>query len=112
MGGRVTLFSLINFVIVASVIYLLNIPFGYWRKNVPKKSLQWVLAIHIPVPFIFLFRTLMGFGLETIPLFAVFFFLGQLTGGKLLNRLTSSIEVSSCLVMDIVKLTRSKYIEE
>jgi len=106
------LFNLTNFIIVASVIYILNIPFGYWRKNVPKKSLQWILAIHIPVPFIFLFRTLMGFGLETIPIFAVFFFLGQLTGGKILKKLTSHIEVSSCLIMDLIQLTKTKLIEK
>ena len=40
-------FSIALFV-VALVVFLLNIPFGYWRANVRKFSLQWGLAIHIP----------------------------------------------------------------
>jgi len=37
-------------------VLVLNIPFGYWRANVKRFSLGWVFAIHIPVPFIIVFR--------------------------------------------------------
>jgi hypothetical protein len=39
---------------VAAVVFLLNIPLVYWRAGVKKFSLQWVLAIHLPVPLVVL----------------------------------------------------------
>ncbi len=39
-------------IIVSIIVFSINIPFGYWRANVKKFSLQWILAVHIPVPFI------------------------------------------------------------
>ena len=97
-------FDLIKFLEVGILTFIINLPFGYWRKNVKKGSLQWALAIHVPVPFIFLMRMMAGFGLETIPLFVVFFFTGQLTGGKMLIKMKDKIETTSCLVMDTLRL--------
>ncbi len=37
---------------VAVVVFLINLPFGYWRSRVPTRSRQWFLAIHLPVPFV------------------------------------------------------------
>ncbi len=67
---------------LAIFIFLLNIPFGYWRENTKKFSLQWFMAVHIPVPIIVVTRLLLGIKL-TLSLFAVFvvsFFSGQLLG--------------------------------
>ena len=89
--------------VIGFIIYLLNIPFGYWRGNVKKFSLQWALAIHIPVPFVILLRIYsgMGFALYTYPVLVGGFFLGQYSGNKLfMYRKSQNKELSSCLVMD------------
>lgn len=88
-------------------VLLLNIPFGYWRSNVEKYSLQWVLAIHIPVPFIFIFRIMshVGFHWSTYVFFVTTFFLGQLSGSKVHDSINnySKCPHSSCLVMDVYR---------
>jgi hypothetical protein len=71
--------------IVAAAVLVLNLPFGYWRKNVKKFSLQWFLSVHLPVPFVIAFRVFSGLGwhLITFPVLITAFFLGQFLGGKL-----------------------------
>ncbi len=64
-------------------VFLINLPFGYWRYSTARFSRQWMMAVHIPVPFIFLLRVLSGFGWTVIPLLMISDFLGQLVGGKL-----------------------------
>ena len=81
--------------------FLINIPFGYWRANVKRFSLEWFLSIHIPIPFIILVRIYTGIGFEfiTYPIMIIAFFLGQLAGFKIysyrknqnLNYLSSSL---------------------
>ena len=76
-----------NLIIASILIFLLNIPFGYWRANHKKLTLQWFLAIHIPIPFVVLIRFLfkLGFKLYTYPFIVLSFYLGQLFGAKLYN---------------------------
>ena len=93
--------------IVAFVIFLFNIPFGYWRSNVKKFSLQWVMAIHLPVPFVIALRYASGIGFAfiTYPVLVTAFFLGQFSGSKIKMILINN-EVNplpSCLPCDIVK---------
>lgn len=59
-----------NLLTVAALVFLLNIPFGYWRANVRKFSFPWVLSVHVPVPFVIALRLLsgMGFQLVTFPI--------------------------------------------
>lgn len=63
--------------------FLLNLPFGYARAKSARYSLRWFLYIHVPIPFIFIMRTLTSIELRYIPLFAVAAVVGQLLGGKL-----------------------------
>lgn len=67
---------------IALVVLMLNVPFGYWRAGVRKFSLQWALAIHIPVPFVVLLRVTSGIGYHwtTYPFMIVAFFAGQQLG--------------------------------
>ncbi|MCZ7381346.1 MAG: hypothetical protein O8C64_07235 [Candidatus Methanoperedens sp.] len=65
------------------VVFLINLPFGYWRGKANRFSKQWIMAIHIPIPFIFLLRIFSGFGWTVIPLLMISDFLGQFAGGKL-----------------------------
>ena len=53
---------MIKLTIIALLVFILNIPFGYWRANVKRFSSQWFLAIHLPVPFIIALRILSGIG--------------------------------------------------
>jgi hypothetical protein len=70
---------------LALVVLSLNLPFGYWRGGVPKFSLQWFLAIHLPVPLVAGMRILTGQGwsLTTLPLLVGAFVAGQLLGARL-----------------------------
>jgi len=93
--------------LVAILIVLLNIPFGYWRANVRKFSFQWVLAVHVPVPFVIALRFLfdIGFALYTYPVLVGAFFIGQLLGKLIYDKFSKRFELSatSCLVMDFYR---------
>jgi hypothetical protein len=69
--------------LVATVVLLLNLPFGFWRSRVRKFSLPWMLAVHLPVPLIIALRIYGGIGWRfiTFPVLIGAFFLGQFTGG-------------------------------
>jgi hypothetical protein len=91
---------------VTFFVFVLNIPFGYWRINVKKFSLQWVLAIHIPIPFIISLRLLtpIGFAWYTYIFLVAAFILGQKSGSLLHAYMKQSCsQASSCLVMDLYK---------
>ncbi len=100
-----------NLILISIIVFILNIPFGYWRANVKQFSVQWFLAIHIPVPFIILFRLYSGVGFEPITYIVFFsaFLLGQLKGIRIFERMkaTSVMPLTSCLVMDILKSRNS-----
>lgn len=92
-------------------VLILNLPFGYWRANVKKYSLQWALAIHVPVPIVVAIRfySQIGFALYTYPVLVAAFFTGQFLGVKIyLNRKENfSKYLSSCLVMDIIRSSKN-----
>jgi hypothetical protein len=70
---------------VALIVFLLNVPFGYWRARVKKFSLQWILAIHLPIPLVVLLRlnSGIGFAFITSPILVGAFFAGQYVGAML-----------------------------
>ena len=96
-----------NLTLVALAIFLFNIPFGYWRANVKKFSFQWVLSVHIPVPFIIFLRIYsnIGFALYTYPVLVGAFFMGQLAGKYLFTKRKTlgQSPLTSCLLMDLVR---------
>lgn len=98
-----------NLILVTIFVFVLNLPFGYWRANVPKYKLQWALAIHIPVPFIIIARVYsnIGFELYTYPILVGAFFLGQVAGKYLYSKRKSlgCTPITSCLIMDLVRQT-------
>ncbi len=92
--------------VVGLVVYIVNLPFGYWRANAPRFSLQWVLAVHVPVPVAVLLRLWAGLGwrIAYIAPMVACFFAGQFTGGLLRRRLAArGWSQSSCLVMDAIR---------
>jgi hypothetical protein len=96
-------------VLISILVFVINIPFGYWRSNVKSFSLQWFLAIHIPVPFIIALRLVseIGFSWYTYVFLVTAYFLGQKTGSVLMKRIHRICQqASSCLVMDIMRCVR------
>ncbi|MFZ5432971.1 MAG: hypothetical protein ACOZB3_04275 [Calditrichota bacterium] len=71
--------------LIAALVLLINIPCGMWRSRVRRYSIQWILAVHLPVPLIILMRIYSGLGWrwETFPVLVGAFFLGQFTGGRI-----------------------------
>ncbi|HLC16020.1 MAG TPA: hypothetical protein VJL89_07315 [Thermodesulfovibrionia bacterium] len=96
---------------VLVMIFIINVPFGYWRANVKRRSAQWFLAIHIPVVFVVTLRIYSGLGwhLKTMPIMVGSFFFGQLIGGQILKLWKRYVKIpaTSCLVMDLIKMTNT-----
>lgn len=97
----------LNLFFAAILVFVLNIPFGYWRSNVRKFSLQWILAIHLPVPIIVLLRETMqlGYHWTTYPIMIFAFFTGQSAGKLIYNYFSCRPDKfpGSCLIMDLVR---------
>ena len=91
---------------IGFIVYLLNIPFGYWRSNVKKLSGQWFLAIHIAVAIVIALRLIshLGFAWYTYIVMVAAFFLGQQTGTLVIKRIRKTCDhVTSCMVLDIYR---------
>jgi len=71
--------------VILVLVFLLNLPFGYWRAGLRKLSPAWFVAIHAPVPLVILLR--LGFHLPfrwtTLPVFVAAYFAGQAAGARL-----------------------------
>jgi len=77
---------------------------------VKKFSWQWVLAVHIPVPFIIALRFLtpIGFAWYTYVFLVGAFFMGQRVGAIIHNHRDKKNKiVTSCLVMDLYRTTKA-----
>ena len=99
-----------SLIYISVLVFVLNIPFGYWRANVRSFSLQWFLAIHLPVPFVVAMRIIggIGFSWHTYVFLVLAYFLGQKFGSHLLNWMQRKTQTgSSCLVMDLVRWARA-----
>ena len=70
------------------IVFLINLPFGYMRSKATKFSKRWMMAVHIPVPFVFLLRVFSGLNWTVIPLLVLSDIAGQIAGGKLRKRNT------------------------
>ncbi len=92
----------------AVILFIINLPFGYWRSNTQKFSAHWLFSIHIPVLLIIGIRIFsgLGFSLTSFLISVSFFFLGQFSGGKLRVLLTKKIKYksTSCLIMDTFRI--------
>ena len=71
--------------IVALLVLLLNLPFGFWRAGARRFSWPWILAVHAPVPLVIGLRLASGLGWQaaTFPVMMGAFFTGQFLGGRL-----------------------------
>ena len=71
--------------VVVLLVFLINLPFGWWRAGLRKFSPSWFVAIHAPIPFAIALRLISGLGFRwaTLPLFVAAYFGGQFTGARI-----------------------------
>ncbi|MFQ5574638.1 MAG: hypothetical protein ACE5E0_03320 [Terriglobia bacterium] len=62
--------------------FAINLPFGFFRQYTRKFSLWWFLAIHAPIPLVFLARTYLGYTYLVIPLLLIAAVGGQIVGAR------------------------------
>ena len=79
----------LNIGIVSVLVFLINLPFGYWRAQTRIFSFRWLIAVHLPIPFVIVIRMFGGIGwqLATFPILIGTYFAGQFLGGSLYNHL-------------------------
>jgi len=103
--------SNMNLLSIAIIVFILNIPFGYWRANVRKFSRQWFLSVHIPIPIVIALRIFSGLGWHfiTFPVLIGYFFLGQFLGGMLRSYFARYIrlQITSCIFLDLIKIVHA-----
>lgn len=70
--------------LLAVVVLLLNLPFGYWRAGTTRFSRRWFLAVHAPVPVVVALRLSWGIAwrVGNLPILMGAYFLGQTIGGR------------------------------
>jgi len=75
-------------ILVALGVFLLNLPFGYWREGTRKFSILWFVFIHAPIPGVVLLRLVsgLGFSLHSYPILLTAYFLGQFAGSRIRRR--------------------------
>jgi len=61
----------------------MNLPFGYLRGKTRKFSFLWFLYIHLPIPFVIVFRVLAGFSLKIVPIILAASIAGQIVGARI-----------------------------
>ena len=72
---------LTRIIVVLVVVLAVTFPFGFWRAYTRKMSLRWFLAIHLPVPLVFLARYESNLSWSFIPFTCLAFAAGQFLGG-------------------------------
>ena len=74
----------LNLALVALAVFLLNLPCGWWRQGAPRFSLSWILAVHLPLPFVIGLRWLGGIGFHwsTYPVLVAAYMAGQYLGAR------------------------------
>jgi hypothetical protein len=83
-----------DLVLALGLVCAVNLPFGYWRAGLAKRSLKWLVAIHAAIPLVWLIRELLGleWRLATLPLFLSAYFLGQWLGGRVRLRAARRVD--------------------
>lgn len=63
--------------------FLINLPFGWLRRNEKKFTFKWWLYIHLPIPLIIAFRIWLKLNPWWIPLIIAAAVAGQALGARL-----------------------------
>jgi hypothetical protein len=78
----------LNLLAALLLVAIANLPFGYWRAGLARLSPAWFVAIHAPIPLVFLIRHWLDLDwrLASLPLFLGAYFLGQWLGSRVRRR--------------------------
>ena len=68
---------------VLVIVVLVTLPFGFYRAYTRMLSVRWSLAIHVPVPFVFLTRWEAGLSVWFIPFTFATCVAAQILGSRL-----------------------------
>ena len=73
-----------NLALLIGGIFVVNLPFGYWRASVRKLSPTWFVAVHAAVPIVIVMRQSLGieWSLPILPVMVAAYFAGQTVGGR------------------------------
>ena len=74
------------------IVFLINLPFGYMRSKHDKFSKKWMMAVHVPIPFVFLLRIASGLNWTVIPFVILADIAGQMVGGRIRNNANEMFE--------------------
>ena len=79
-------------ILIALIVLLVNVPFGYWRGSTKKISFSWFVSIHLPVLISILLRhaSHIEFKPLIVVLFVSVFLLGQLSGKFIYSKINTS----------------------
>ncbi len=80
MNSQYTISLLILLTLFA---FVLNLPFGFLRNKTKKFSFKWFLYIHLPIPFVVVFRLIAGFSLKIVPIILAASIAGQVIGARI-----------------------------
>lgn len=77
-----------NLAVLVIGIFLVNLPFGYWRAGVRKFSPAWFVAVHAAVPLVIVMRMSLGieWSLLILPVLVAAYFSGQAVGARMRDR--------------------------
>ncbi|MDT7689101.1 MAG: hypothetical protein QOE46_1860 [Acidobacteriota bacterium] len=69
---------------VAVLVFVINLPFGYWRASMKKFSPRWFLAALLPVLLVIALTifSVMHWKPLSLPVLVAVFILGQFVGGR------------------------------
>jgi hypothetical protein len=67
---------------VLAFVLLVTLPFGFYRAYTRRFSARWFLALHLPVPLVFLARFEAHLPYTFIPFTCLAFFAGQMLGAR------------------------------
>jgi hypothetical protein len=83
---------MVELIFLLLFVFVVNLPFGYWRESVGRFSFSWFVAVHAAVPLIVGFRVFFGIPFEwaLLPFAVVAYFAGQTIGARMRRRLLPS----------------------
>ena len=76
---------MVESILLLLFVFVVNLPFGYWREGVRRFSLAWFVAVHSAVPLIIGLRLLFGIPFEwtLLPFAVLAYFAGQTIGARI-----------------------------
>lgn len=72
-------------ILLTVAIFVINLPFGYWREGLHRFSPAWFVAVHAAVPVAVGLRLWLGvdWSWAMLPLLVAAYFAGQTVGARL-----------------------------